>query len=351
MKPDRNSYTALEFSEWKASGALVLAPKFQRRNVWTTPKKSFLIDTVLRGLPIPPIYLRVGQNKEKTRTIREVIDGQQRISAVVDYLNDDFVLSRALEAAHAGKKFSKLNVVQQDQIRTYAFNCESFSGLADSTVLEIFTRMNTYSVQLNAQELRNGKYFGFFKQISYKVARQYLEFWRQNHIVTEPAIARMQEVEVVSELLVAQLDGLQDKKNSIDDFYSRYDEEMPNSTEVAAQCSTVLDEISETFSGELQELEWRRRPLFYTLFCVIFHRIFGMPGRTESTPKRKKLTKADRAALHDAAIALSEILVRAKDGEPTNPSNSTFVNASLTQTDNIKPRTARFSALYRRAFP
>lgn len=87
LKPDRASYAPLDFLDWRENQSLAVAPEFQRRSVWQRPAKAYLIDTLLRGLPVPPIYLRVRQSKEKSRLIREVIDGQQRISAVLDYID------------------------------------------------------------------------------------------------------------------------------------------------------------------------------------------------------------------------------------------------------------------------
>src|SRR5688572_30789665 len=82
QKPERSSYSPLDFLEWRESGALVLTPKFQRRGVWKNPAKSYLIDTILRGMPVPPIFLRTGQSSDKKKMVREVIDGQQRIAAI-----------------------------------------------------------------------------------------------------------------------------------------------------------------------------------------------------------------------------------------------------------------------------
>ena len=93
-----------------------------------------------------------------------------------------------------------------------------YQNIDDATVLEIFARINTYSVALNAQELRNGKYFGEFKKAVYALALRHLEFWRDTRVFTDAAIARMHEAQLVSELLVMQMDGLQDKKSSIEDF-------------------------------------------------------------------------------------------------------------------------------------
>src|SRR2546428_514680 len=86
-KPDRSTYTPLDFSSWREAEGLSLTPKFQRRGVWTTPARSFLIDTLIRGLPVPPIYLRTTQSADRKRIVREVVDGQQRISAVLDFID------------------------------------------------------------------------------------------------------------------------------------------------------------------------------------------------------------------------------------------------------------------------
>ncbi|MBA2704374.1 MAG: DUF262 domain-containing protein [Blastocatellia bacterium] len=150
QKPERSSFTSLDFLDWQESGSLIITPKFQRRGIWQTPARSYLIDTILRGMPIPPIFLRVRQSDDKKKLIREVIDGQQRIAAVVDYVNGKYPLSSNLGVEHAGKYFEELPEDNQDRIRQYSFICEVFSALDDVEILQIFARLNTYSVPLNA---------------------------------------------------------------------------------------------------------------------------------------------------------------------------------------------------------
>lgn len=352
MKPDRNSYTSLDFAGWKATDGLVIAPKFQRRGVWSSAKRSYLIDTIIRGLPIPPIYIRQRQSDDKTKTVREIIDGQQRISAVLDFLDGRYALSKSLNGAHAGKRFSQLAESDQDSIRDYSLNCETFVGLGDEAVLEIFARMNTYSVQLNAQELRNGRFFGRFKQTVYDLALEHNAFWLMHGIITDAGIARMSEAELVSELLIAQIDGQQDKKKSITDFYETYDDSFPDAKLHADRFRKVIDEIQLTFESELRNLEWRRRPMFYTLYCVVYDRIFGLPAKGGPRSGRtRKFSEDDRTKLFDAAVQLSEVLVQSKEaGGKGGEKYSQFVTASQRQTDNIGPRRSRFATLAKVAF-
>lgn len=349
QRPERSSYTALDFLAWRESGALELTPKFQRRSVWTLPARSYLIDTLIRGLPVPPIYLRITQSGDRKRMIRQVVDGQQRVSSLLGYIDGDFSLSRTLDAPYKGKAFTALTEAEQDAVRTYGFICEVLHGVSDAEVLEVFARLNTYSVKLNGQELRNGKYFGFFKQTAYRLAFEHLEYWRRHRLFADSQIARMAEVELTSELMVAQLAGQQDKKDSLNSYYANKDETFPEREKVETRFRDVLDVISQSLGDGLATSEFRRPPLFYTLFSVVYHRQYRMDDQPQETPTRR-LNEDDRLGLRNAVMQLSDILSLRRQDEPIPANYESFVNASLSQTDNIQPRRARFAALYDAAF-
>jgi hypothetical protein len=348
-KPDRSSYTALDFLGFRETGTLDLSPRFQRRDIWKTPARAYFIDTLIRGYPVPPLYIRVGQSADKTRTVREVVDGQQRIRALLAYIDGDFALTKSLDKRWQGREFEELEEEHQDAIRNYPLICEVLQGVSDAKVLEIFARLNTYSVRLNAQELRNGTYFGFFKQTAYHLAHKHLEYWRNNRIVTEAGIARMLEVELTSELMILFLDGPQDKKTSIGDFYADYDDAFPKRRRVVQRFQDVVDQLDLSVGEVLPSTEFRRPPLFYSLFGAVAHRNYGLPKVELNTPERK-LTPSDRRGLREAVLKLSDQIELAREDEPVPKRYSRFVNASLRQTDNIQPRLTRLKAIYRAAF-
>jgi len=348
-KPERSSYTTLDFRGWDEAGTLMRTPKFQRRDVWTTPAKSYFIDTLITGRPVPPIYLRIGQSADRKRTVRDVIDGQQRLNALLGYITDGFPLSAGLDPVYARKRFSHLQLSHQDAIRNYSFVCETFAGVTDAEVLDMFARLNTHAVPLNAQELRNGKYFGRFKQCAYRLAFEHVEFWRRNRVFTENGIARMGEVELTSELVIAEMDGLQDKKKSIDRFYAEYDEQFSEQSAIERKFRHTLDAIDDALGGNLADSEFSRPPLFYTLFCALFHRSYGLPKFERRSPKRP-LSATERASLLNAVLSLSDPIVAARERRPVPRSRLDFVAACLRQTDNIKPRTLRLATLYDEAF-
>lgn len=348
IKPERTTYTGLDFLQFRETGSLDIAPDFQRRSVWGTPARSFFIDSLIRGFPVPPIYLRVIQSDDNTRTVRQVVDGQQRLTSLLRYVDGEFALARTLSADWAGKEFSELTAPQRDAVRGFGFICEVFQGISDREVLEIFARLNTYSVQLNAQELRNGTYFGHFKQTAYELAHDHIEFWRQNRIVTKNGIARMAEVELTSELMILLLDGLQDKKKSINQFYADFDETFPARNRVVTRFEEIVDDISESLGEELRASAFRRNPLFYSLFSAIAHRRFGVHGTRLDTPK-SRLTINDRRRLRDTITKLSDVLELARADERFPQRYQRFVTASFRQTDNVLPRRVRLEEIYRAA--
>jgi hypothetical protein len=356
-KPDIATYPASDFAQWHETGQLVMTPRFQRREVWTVPKKSFLIDSILRGIPIPPIMLRSTITKKggKTLTGREVIDGQQRIHSILQYINGEYRLSRTLEdAPWAGRFFSKLDADQQEAINQYPIFCMTFPGLGDEEVLDIFSRLNIYSAQLTKQELRNGQFFGHFKQTVYKLSADYLGFWRENKILSERNIARMQEAELTSELMIAQIAGMQDKKKSINGYYKEFDDEFPGRDVIFKRFRLTIEAISESCAEVLSKTAFHRPPLFYTLYCVVYHRMFGLHGQKQRTPKKGTLKEEDGTHLSDALLNLSQIITdheEEEDGESgRDGKHKKFVAACSRQTDNIQPRQIRFASLYEAAF-
>lgn len=66
LKTDKGVFSPEDFLIWQDGGILDITPKFQRRGVWRPAIKSFFIDTLLRGMTVPPIYLRITQNETKT---------------------------------------------------------------------------------------------------------------------------------------------------------------------------------------------------------------------------------------------------------------------------------------------
>lgn len=123
---------------------IIFTHKLQRReNCWSTRQKSLLLDSLLRGYPVNPVYLITDEKQA-------VIDGVQRLSTCYSYINNGFALSKNLEPVKigentyeiAGKKFSKLDEVVRDELMSAQIQVYDITQYADSEVRAMFSRLN-----------------------------------------------------------------------------------------------------------------------------------------------------------------------------------------------------------------
>jgi hypothetical protein len=160
----------------------------------------------------------------------------------------------------------------------------------------------------------------------------------------------MHEVELTSELMIALLAGLQDKKKSIDAFYGRYDEKFDDRRAIETRFRKIIDEINDIFESGFEKTEFRRTPLFYSMFLALAHRMFGVPGVTLQGGGVRSLSVPERQKFRSTIESLSSIIADARADKPVGGHNTAFVSAALRQTDNLRPRETRLRTIYSRAF-
>lgn len=278
---DSRTYSINDFFEWDALRQLELNPKFQRRSVWTEKAKSYLMDTILRGKPIPKVFIRQQINVTTKQSIREVVDGQQRLRTILAYVKDGFVVSKRHHPQYGGLRFSQLPEHVQSQVLSYEISVDLLINLPDAEVLDIFSRLNAYAVVLNAQERINAAHFGPFKTLADQIGHKYNEYWQRQGILTPNEILRMKEITLVADLLIAMIEGIKNNKQ-IAPLYKRYENEFDHDPSVLAdKFDGVVAKIGELYPETLSSTEYRRPYLYYSLFTSVYHCLFGLPGCNE----------------------------------------------------------------------
>lgn len=302
LRPTKTVFTIAQFLDWQRSGTLELKPIFQRREVWKKPAKSQFIDSIVRGYPIPIIFLRQVQDLKTLKMTMEVVDGQQRLRTLISFLEpaaladfdpnkDQFTVQAVHNESIARKKFIQLSDSVKQDILDYELSTHVFpSSVGDDVVFRIFARLNSTGLRLTKQEIRNAEFHGFFKSLVYDLGFQHLDLWRRWRLFTDEAIARMDEAEAVSEYLLLILHGITAKKQEmITNYYRKYDEGIDNSEIVKRRFETILKHIDESVGSVLPNSRFARPALFYSFFGAVYDHAYGLGSILNKSVQARKL--------------------------------------------------------------
>jgi len=136
---------------------IIIDPDFQRLFVWDLKDKSELIESILMGIPLPVLYF-FEQNDGKL----QVVDGRQRLTAIFQYMDNEFALSELkILPDEKGKKFSDLSPMMQGIIEDFQMTVYKIQPPTPEDVkFDIFDRVNRGGKKLNHQEMRNALHQG-----------------------------------------------------------------------------------------------------------------------------------------------------------------------------------------------
>ena len=281
------SLTISEFYENFISNKYRFNVKYQRKSdVWSEDKKSFLIDSVLKNYPMPAIFLRPCVDTSTGKTIYDVVDGKQRLEAIIAFIEnrialttyfaeDDFIDDANLQAASeiAGLTFDEIKQKNYDfpdyikQFWTYSLNIEYLYESREELVASVFDRLNRNGEPLTKQELRNAKYSNSVL-LSTVGTLTNIPFWDDK--LSRLKSVRMEDVEFVSELLFLVLEDriLDSSPDTLDRLYEKYQNDENNIEKAKAKFLSIVRYI-ESFSIDFlknKRLCWTTH--LYSLFTL-----------------------------------------------------------------------------------
>ncbi|OYW70573.1 MAG: hypothetical protein B7Z37_30340, partial [Verrucomicrobia bacterium 12-59-8] len=235
MKPrlrrDTNTITIASFWENYLLNKYDFDPPYQRMSVWTEEKQSFFIDSILRNFPIPPVFLQQKIDNNSGKTTYELIDGKQRLTAIVKFIRGEIACSSELadEGTEgdeiAGKYFDDLDTPELTEYKIhfwrYSLPIEYIDTDSKKLIDEIFDRLNRNGEPLTGQELRNAQYHNAaFSRLVDEKAK--LPFWITRLATLD--LSRMEDREFIAEALFVLLQGGPQHANAaeIDSLYEFY---------------------------------------------------------------------------------------------------------------------------------
>lgn len=157
--------------------SIKLDPDYQRRHRWTRETSSRLIESLILNIPIPVVFISqdvdVDDEVSDDGSRYTVIDGQQRLTAIHDFLRNRFPLE-GLETLPElnGVYYKSLPSFLVRRLEERTVRCMRIDSTVDAQIkFDIFERLNTGSVKLEAQELRNATARGPFNDLIKELAQ------------------------------------------------------------------------------------------------------------------------------------------------------------------------------------
>ncbi len=272
------------------SGDLIIKAPFQRNPVWSERQQSALIDTILLEYPIPEIYMQDLTDSQGNQKYI-LVDGQQRIRAVLDFLSNHLELQDE-SPRWAGMRFEDLEEADKKIFYEYNFVVRLLPEIPDEEIRIIFQRLNRNTMTLTAQELRHATYWGPFIKLMEEIADY--EYWTDACIFSANDRRRMIDVEYISELSIAHLNGIQNKKKNLEEYYQQYEQQFEESGSLRRTFTKVLGEL-EGVLPNLSKTRWKKKSDFYTLFLVLAAReeILPLPAEKRDMASNTLMQFAD----------------------------------------------------------
>jgi hypothetical protein len=282
MKIDEGKYSIAEIVEWFKARQLVANPEYQRGGgLWPTAAKSYFIDTIVREFPFPKVYFHERLDPTTKRIRREIVDGQQRVGTIVAYVDGNFALgSNARE--FDGQFFKDLDPEVQEAFLSYPVTVDVIRNAARADILQMFRRMNAFTLPLNAAEKRHSEFFGLFKDWVNVQLDRFGSMLVEWGVLTSRQIVRMADAEFVADLALAVEEGIVSTSPAkLRSLYNRYDKVF-ESPQIRQRVPAAL-EIVQTELSEVQGTYIVKSHVFHSLNCALIHNRFGLPGAEEAT--------------------------------------------------------------------
>lgn len=212
----------------------ITIPKFQRSFVWDVPRASRLIESIMMGLPVPPIFLYLdGKNKYL------VIDGMQRLTSVFSFMRGSFDANHSPNRPFAlkgindksrwhGKTLEEFDDADRRELKNYVLRAMIIKQIRpendNTSIYHIFQRLNTGGMMLLDQEVRNCVYAGDFNDLLIRLNQH--DGWR-NILGKRKEDPRKRDVGYLLRC-ISLLHNSKKYKKPMRDFLSRFMAEKKN---------------------------------------------------------------------------------------------------------------------------
>lgn len=290
----RNTRNIEEINREYVTGKLLADPTYQRRKVWNDQDKVRLIETILIDFIIPEVFFWTAQRDPETGVaLTHIVDGQQRISTIVEFiagefsLNEKYLMNDIIKEECANIYFSDLNEGYKNKIWEYPVSVvEIDTACTLDEIKKMFYRLNLTNYNLNQQEMRNSKDSAFGDKCE---ALSTYEFWEKVRVFSSADAKRMRDVEYCCGIYILANEGIIDQTNGkrINEYYDDYKEAFDEDGDLQNKILKAIDMI-ESYVDKSTISFISKKAQLYTLFCMTLKMLENKEENTEKVFERLK---------------------------------------------------------------
>lgn len=231
-------------------------PPYQRNSdIWNEEKQSFLIDSIVKNFPLPPIFLHEHVDSASGVSCYDVIDGKQRLKTIIKFIENKLTLPEDCSADGFisplvdGKRFNELNDELTTEIKKsfwrYQITIEFIESDEQDVIDNIFDRLNRNGEPLNPQELRNAKYHSdlvFQKMVTLSSLKGLSPYFAKLDSV------RKEEIEFCSELFFTLVESkvIDSNREQLNQLYEKYCSGIDEHKDRLAEMESLFKMVVET---------------------------------------------------------------------------------------------------------
>lgn len=343
MKILRNTLPISDIYNLMKGGELTINRSYQRGSgLWPDNSRSYFIDTILNEYPFPKVVLRQVVDLHTKKSKREIIDGQQRLTTIRDFIDGKFKLTK-VSKNYAGLYYDDLPDGIPEQLLSYEVSVDNVVTASDEEILEIFRRINSYTLPLNTSEKRHATYQGSFKWFINELTEYISPFLSEFKVLSLRDVSRMLDADLITEICQIKLKGIENRSSSkLNDIYKNNDKEFVNEEEINDAVIGAFNFIKDNFV-EVFESTSISSYNFYSLMGALIFNKSGIPDAKDDLadfePINKFTNNIDQS--RDSLIRIfGEVDERNEDGEFQE-----YVKASIATTHSYKHRLIRIKVL------
>lgn len=273
---DRNTKSVKDIYDSFKNQKLIVDNSYQRRKVWIEQDQVRLIETILLNQIIPEVFFwSASVDPENGETITHIVDGQQRINAIVEFIDGGYCLNKKdllvkeLASIIGNKHFSELPNEYKKLIWTYKISVVDIDRKCNRDIIkQMFNRLNLTNYNLNPSEKRHIKDSAFGDKAE---ALANDDFWTKCKVFSANDARRMNDTTFCCGIYILADIGLTSEINNktINQYYDDNSNLFDEKNELFNRIKTAMNYINNLIDKQTAEFISKKVQLF-TLFSVVF---------------------------------------------------------------------------------